>query len=163
MIDVSGSQLARAKNRLGHVLAAMAAVLCATSGWGQTLYWDPAASGPSGTWDAITANWTTDPTGASPTVVWTNGSPAVFSANNVAGGNYTVTLSGTQTAGAITFANGVATLTGDTLALSDGSTVTVNASPIQGIIASVIAGTNGLTKLSSGELVLQAANTLPAI
>ena len=37
-----------------------------------TLYWDPNGATPglggSGTWDLLSANWTTDPTGSSPTI-----------------------------------------------------------------------------------------------
>src|SRR5690349_15347212 len=47
-----------------------------------TLYWDTngatAGLGGSGTWDTTTANWTTDPTGASATQAWTAGADAVF-------------------------------------------------------------------------------------
>src|SRR3954469_6276204 len=35
-----------------------------------------------GTWDTTTANWNTDPTGASPTTTWTDGDIAVFSAGS---------------------------------------------------------------------------------
>ena len=132
----------------------------------QTLYWDTngatAGSGgpsPSGTWDGVAPNWSTSSAGTVATGVWTNGDTAVFSADSDATNSYTVTISGTQTAGGVTFATGTNTLTGGTLQLTGGGAITVNASPVKGVIASPITGSVGLTKLSSGELVLQGANT----
>lgn len=64
---------------------------------GSTGYWDingaTAGAGggsPHGSWQG--ANWTTNPNGTSPTLAWTDGSDAVFSAGNDATGPYTVDL-----------------------------------------------------------------------
>ncbi len=106
----------------------------------------------------MTPNWSVASSGTGPTVVWTNGDTAIFSAGTSASGNYTITLSGTQTAAGITFQSGAATLSSGTLTLNGSGAINVN-SGIKGIISSVISGSVGLTKGSSGELVLAAANT----
>ena len=71
-----------------------------------TLYWDPNGATPglggSGTWDLLSANWTTDPTGSSPTIAWTNnsGDVAVFNTSPDSSGNVpasTVTIGSGRT------------------------------------------------------------------
>jgi len=87
----------------------------------QTLYWDTngatAGSGgpsPSGTWDGVTPNWSTSSAGTVTTTTWVSGDTAVFSAGTDATNSYTVTISGTQTAGGVTFQTGTNTSTGAT-------------------------------------------------
>ncbi len=146
-------------------LFVFAATLLPQTIFAGNLYWDingaTAGAGgpsPSGTWDTSSTDWTTSSAGTAVTTTWTDGNTAVFSAGTDATGSYTITLSGTQTPGAVTFADGAATLSGGTLTLGGGGVVTVNASPVKGIISSVISGSVGLTKVNSGELVLTAAN-----
>lgn len=130
----------------------------------QSLYWDlnGSANGsggpaPSGVWDATTPNWNLNSAGTGTLSPWNSGNTAVFSAGTDATGQYTLTLSGAQTASGLTFEEGSATLVGDGLTLTSPSLVAVNAAA-KGIIAVVVSGTSGLTKASSGELVLSGAN-----
>jgi autotransporter-associated beta strand protein len=74
-------------------------------------------------------------------------------------GSYTITLSGTQTVGGITFEDGIATISGGTaLTLNGSATITVNTS-VKGIIDSQISGSAGLVKAGAGELVLSGGNS----
>lgn len=148
-----------------HVMLAGALLMLASAGgFAQSLYWDINGSttgsggpSPSGTWDGITPNWNANSAGTGTTGDWVSGDTANFSAGSDATGAYTVTLNGTQTAAGVSFKNGTNTLTGGTLNLIGSGAVSVSAS--QGIIASPITGSVGLTKTSVGELVLQGANT----
>src|SRR5690349_8282107 len=77
---------------LGWSLAAAAAGVSEAA-----LFWDTngatAGAGgptPSGVWDTTTSNWSTDPSGASPTQPWTPGESASFSADSDATGQFTV-------------------------------------------------------------------------
>ena len=91
---------------------------------GTLRYWDiddtvAGAGGatPSGTWDTTTANWN-NAAGDGTAAVWTGvNQAAVFSAGNGATGNYTVTVSGTQTADAVIREEGNLTLSGGTIDL----------------------------------------------
>jgi autotransporter-associated beta strand protein len=146
---------------------AVACLLVGNVGLAQSLYWDVngalAGSGgpaPTGSWDGVSANWNLNSSGTGTTTAWVAGDTAMFSAGTDATGNYAVTLTGTQTVGGLSFASGIATLTGGTLTLGGAAgTVSVNSPPVKGVIASTIAGSVGLTKLNSGELVLAAANS----
>jgi autotransporter-associated beta strand protein len=130
-----------------------------------TLYWDvngaTTGSGgpsPSGTWDGVTPNWNASSAGTGTTVDWVPGDIALFSAGTDATGNYTVTLSGTQTAKELYFNNGIAMLTNGTMALTGGGVIIVAAPPAKAIISSVISGSTGVIKEDTGELVLTATN-----
>ncbi len=158
------SQLSSGSLRLPWALAMALMVVLAQPVLSQSLYWDlnGSANGsggpaPSGLWDASTANWNTHALGNGAPSVWSSGNTAVFSAGADATGQYTVTLSGAQTATGLTFEEGTATLAGDGLTLTGSSLVSVNAAA-KGIIAVAVSGTSGLTKASSGELVLSGAN-----
>src|SRR6187399_601787 len=140
---------------LGAVSTAAAMTLAA--GIGSTarialaLDWDPDTStagvqGGSGVWSASASNFNWN--NGTSNVIWVNGQPAVF-----AGTGGTVTLDGVAGAidvAALQFDSLGYLLTGDTLTLS-GGTITTNANAQ---IASVLAGTNGLTKMGSGILML---------
>ena len=84
-----------------------------------TLYWDPNGATPglggSGTWDLLSANWTTDPTGSSPTIAWTNnsGDVAVFNTSPDSSGNVpasTVTIGSGIAVTQAAFSSGAYTL-----------------------------------------------------
>ena len=78
----------------------------------QPLYWDVNGVAPgastidgttglpgviaSGTWDATTPNWNTDPNGEATTVAWTPGEIAIFSAGGNGTWGSTITVSGTH-------------------------------------------------------------------
>ena len=51
-------------------------------------YWNVAGAG---TWDTVTANWSTDQPGAN-SAVWTNGNDAIFSSANGSSGQFDVTV-----------------------------------------------------------------------
>ena len=129
-------------------------------------YWDingattgAGGSSPSGAWNTATTNWSLNSAGNVATVVWSDGFPAVFSAGTDATGSYTVTLTGTKSPASLTFQSGITTLAGGTVNLVGGGAISVSPAPVKAIIVSVVAGSVGLTKSSSGELVLQGANT----
>jgi len=148
--------------------AFVAALLIVTGGFttahGQ-LYWDlngtTAGAGsatPAGTWDAITSNWNTDPTGgAGGALVPWDGSTAIFAAGTDATGSYTVTLDAIQSALGINFEEGNVTISGGTELDLTGGTIDV-ASGATGIVNSVLGGAVGLNKTGSGTLTLGGAN-----
>lgn len=128
---------------------------------GQTLTWD-SASGTSGiqtaggTWDTATNTWQT---AANANVAWSNGSHASFTNQGGGANSGTITVGNGTLAGNLTFASGVNyTLAGGTLTLLKstisagffGNTQTLNAT---------LAGTDGFTKVGSGNLALNADNS----
>jgi autotransporter-associated beta strand protein len=131
-----------------------------------TLYWDtngviPGSGGasPSGSWDAVAANFTPDAAGASADTAsaTTFADDVVFGAGTDGTGSYTVTVSGTQTAHSVQIARGDVTLTGGTIAapifdVASGATATVSSNLAGGPAAS-------LTKTGAGTLTLTSANT----
>jgi autotransporter-associated beta strand protein len=87
-----------------------------------TVYWDingatPGAGGttPTGTWDAANTNWSSSAAGDVDTAAWAAGDTGVFAAGTDATGTYTVTVSGTQDIGGLTFQEGTVTLSGGSL------------------------------------------------
>ncbi len=148
----------RSQSDLGSIIVlGLTVALFAPFASAQTTYnWDAGVTGGpndgSGTWSLTGSNWWT---GASD-VPWPNTSSyaAQFGAGSGGATAYSVTL-GTAgvTAGGITFQNQAYTLTGSTLTLG-GSTPTVTVNASAGTIASVIAGTAGLTKNGAGTLTL---------
>ena len=137
-------------------LAALSSTLRADS-----LTWDSSGLNPNapvdgaGAWDTSTALWSN----GSVDSIWNNAgnNTAVFGSNNGAAGTVTV---GTITAGGLIFnaaTSGSYLLSGGTLTLGGSTpTITTNANAE---IASVIAGTTGLTKEGSGVLTLSGTNT----
>jgi len=133
-----------------------------------TLYWDTngstygAGSTPTGTWSTSASNkdWNSSILGTSTTAQWTDGSNAVFSAGTDATGSFNVTVSGTVNANSLTVSMGAPTLTGGTINLSGSPANVWVISGATGTINSVITGSNGLTKIGAGTLVLgNSANT----
>ena len=125
------------------------------------LYWDGgtgdiatagngASAGGGGTWNTTLLNWDA---GVSPHAAWNNANNdnAVF-----AGTAGTVTLGSVVTAGGLQFSVAGYTITGSTLTLGTGASVSVTG---DATISSVLAGSSGLTKTGSGRLGLTATNT----
>src|SRR6185503_9861273 len=100
------------------------------SSFAADLYWDSngntpgAGATPTGTW-GTSSFWGTLPDGTDITAGWTSGANAVFSAGGDATGPFTVTISGTQTAGAVTLEEGTVTLAGSGAAAVGTGSVTV--------------------------------------
>jgi autotransporter-associated beta strand protein len=143
------------------------ALLCALLGLmvvsvpAANLYWDAngttpgASTTPVGTW-GIENFWSTSVNGTAVPGAWTSGETAVFSAGTDATDAFTVTLSGTQTAGGVTVEEGSATFVGSDLSLTLPATVICAST---GVFNSVITGSAGLTKSGNGDMVLRGANT----
>lgn len=157
-------QTFRRAERLLSLAALLAAVNSAASfASAATKTWDLDAAGDangvvdngSGTWDtSATANWTTN--GGTSNTLWSDNDDAVFGGNPGVGAAGTITLSGTVNANSITFnpaASGNFALTGGTQLNLTGSSglIVVNA---DASIASIIGGSNGLTKSGAGTLTL---------
>ncbi|MGV0960380.1 MAG: autotransporter-associated beta strand repeat-containing protein [Limnohabitans sp.] len=122
-------------------------------------YWDIAANGNNnvvnggtGTWDASTANWTDS--GGVLNSSWA-GDVAVATFKGTAG---TVTVSGTQSAGGLTFNTTGYALTGGTIT-GAASTNPITVSTGSVTVGSVLAGSNAFTKEGTGYLTLSGANT----
>lgn len=125
-------------------------------------YWDAngtdpgAGTTPTGTW-GIDSNWSDSGDGVNVTTAWVPGSLATFSAGTDATGTFTVNVSGTQQASAITFQEGDITLAGGTIDITnatvtvDGGTPTIN---------SIITSSTGLGlgKFGAGTLTIGGAN-----
>jgi fibronectin-binding autotransporter adhesin len=114
------------------------------------LYW----SG-TGTWDTTATNWGSTQGGPYNDATWSNATPdsAVFE-----GSAGTVTLGEAITAAGLTFAVDGYTVTADTLTLSGTPTIAANTG-VSATIASVLAGSDAITKTGAGTLTLSAANT----
>ena len=127
-------------------------------------YWDvnDAAAGsggpsPHGTWSSLDATLSSDSAGASAVSArtTTTADRLLFSAGADATGPYTISVSGTQSIGRITFQDGVVNLTGGTInfgainGLIDG-----DATPDS--ISAVLSGSNGI-RFSGGTVTLNGA------
>ena len=124
------------------------------------LYWDGngAADGagvtPAGTW-GTNNSWSNSAAGTvAPTGAWSAGSSAVFSAGTDAIGTFTVSVSGAQTAAAVSFEEGSVTLSGGTLNLIGGGTIDFPAAATAATITSAITGTAGLSVSGGGRLTI---------
>ncbi len=124
-----------------------------------TVSWDAALSGGTavggtGNWAAASSNWWS----GTDDQEWNNvnGDTAVF-----AGTAGTVTLSGSQSAGGLTFSStGGYALTGSTLYLAGSAPAVSITTPTTNTIQSILAGTGGLTiQAGSGTLALAASNS----
>ncbi len=132
-----------------------------------TYYWDGngttagAGTTPTGTWG--TSNfWNTDSTGGSGGT-FTNttaiGDTAIFSAGSDATGAFTVTVSGTQNIGNITFDEGAVTISGGTqLDLNNGGTIQTAA----GTVSAENITTNLLIEGNTGAYTFTSASTTTA-
>ena len=128
-------------------------------------YWDingaTAGAGgptPSGTWQAGGTTLSTDSTGATATgtVTTTTADRVFFSAGTNATGSYTVTVSGTQNIGRLTFQEGTVSVSGGTINFGAVSGL-IDGDATPDSISSVIAGTGGL-RFSGGTVTLNGAS-----
>ncbi|RDI25847.1 autotransporter-associated beta strand protein, partial [Pseudacidovorax intermedius] len=122
-------------------------------------YWDIVAgnnqiNGGSGTWDTTTTNWS-DSTGAV-VGVWAGGSVVAKFGGTSAG---TVTVSGTQSMGGLTFNTTGYTLSGGTLTGAASSNVLTAASGVSASISSVLSGSTAFEKQGAGTITLTGTNT----
>jgi fibronectin-binding autotransporter adhesin len=149
------------------LFAALLFVLVGTATADAQLYWDtngggvenPGAGSGTATWDAATPNWNPIADGTGAVQAWTPDSIAVFAAGGDAS-TYTVTISGEQMAGGVTFDDpfSVVTIEGGQLTLTGATpTITVPEFEIE-TINSVIGGSSGLTSAGPGTLILGGAN-----
>jgi autotransporter-associated beta strand protein len=111
-----------------------------TGAWGTDSYWGRSALG-----DALTAGWI-------------SGEGATFAAGSDAIGDYTVTVSGTQSTRALSIEEGQVTLSGGVIELT-GTSPRVRVVAGKSVIGSEIQGTAGLRKLGAGTLSLTGINT----
>jgi autotransporter-associated beta strand protein len=134
-----------------------------------TAYWDingatPGAGGtaPAGTWDAGNTNWSSSAAGDVATAAWTAGDTGVFAAGTDATGTYTVTVSGTQDIGGLTFEEGTVTLSGGSLRMVADSIFDV-ATGRSATIGDTVTLSNDvartLTKTGSGTLTVGTSRT----
>jgi fibronectin-binding autotransporter adhesin len=116
-----------------------------------------ATATPTGTWSTGGTTLSTDSTGLTATVAQTTttADTLTFAAGTNATGTYTVTVSGTQAIGGLTFQEGAVTLSGGTIDFG-GVTGTITNG---GTISSSLTGTNGFTKTTAGSLFLQGNNS----
>lgn len=130
-----------------------------------TLYWDlnstTAGAGvtPTGSWSTSVANWNSVSGGTGSVGNWISGADAVFSAGSDATGSYTVTLTANQNVGNITFEDGNALVTSNTLNLTGaslnpafGSTIDV-ATGLTATVNSLLGGSAALIKTGAGTFV----------
>jgi autotransporter-associated beta strand protein len=128
------------------------------------IYWDTngatpgAGVTPSGTWDNVTSNWSSDINGTSPTQLWSSGEVAVFSASGSGPIAYTVLVSGTQFASGLSFTPSATTLVGGEVNLASPAAITVSPSS-SAALRLVLSGNSGLLVNVSGLLNLASANT----
>jgi autotransporter-associated beta strand protein len=129
------------------------------------LYWDangsaPGAGGPTptGTW-GVDAYWNTDYLGTNTTQGWDYSQVAVFSAGTDATGPFTVNVSGNQSAQWLSFEEGIVTLSGGSLSLTEASGLVTVGFWATAIIDSELASAGGLAKEGPGTLILMRANT----
>ena len=115
-------------------------------------------STPSGTWDAATANWSTDGTGSVAGAAWVEGRAAAFSAGTDATGSYTVTVSGTRQAKSITAEEGTVLLSGGQIDLVSPGTLS-SPTGTQLRIESIIGGSTGVSTSGAGATILAGNNT----
>ena len=132
-----------------------------------TLYWDPNGATPgvggSGTWDLSTANWTTDPSGSSPTIAWTNNAAdvAVFNTTPDSSGSVpasTVTIGSGIAASQAAFPSGAYTLQGGSLSVPSGLTIGVDVGG-SATWAGAFSGAGSLVKTGPGTLTVSGSNT----
>ncbi|MDA0254888.1 MAG: autotransporter-associated beta strand repeat-containing protein, partial [Planctomycetota bacterium] len=135
---------------LPSVALAIAVVVALSSGVpAADLYWSD-----TGTWDTTATNWGNAP-GTYTGSTWSNDPPDSAIFEGIAG---TVTLGEAITAAGLTFAVDGYTVTADTLTLSGTPTIDAGTN-VSATIASVLAGSDEITKTGSGVLTISNANS----
>ena len=126
-------------------------------------FWDgPAANGTTveggtATWDAVANNWTQS--GGSPNGPWAGGtSVATF-----AGTAGTVTVSGTQSIGGLTFNTTGYTLNGGTLTGAAPTNTLTADTGISATVGSILAGGNAFDKAGAGAVTLTGPNSYTGV
>jgi hypothetical protein len=136
-------------------------VLASTSANAALSYWDSngsttgAGDTPTGTWDADTI-WTSDPNGAGATNAWSDGDTAIFSAGTDATNAYTVTINSTVNPVGITFEEGVPTLVGGAINMTNAADFPIVCNT-NAIISSSLVG-SGFKKTGARTLTLSGNN-----
>jgi autotransporter-associated beta strand protein len=146
---------------------AIAALLAVQSASATNYYWDvngttAGFSTVVGAWNGTNAFWGPNSSGTGGTYIAAPTTSDDLFITPAATNTGSITISGTQNAGSLTFGNpvGVVTLTSGTLNM--GATATINANNWNSIdvIATAITGAStSLTKIGNGALTLQGANT----
>lgn len=150
---------------LGLVGAILLCTLAISASQAAVIYWDingkTAGAGgatPNGTWNSTNKNWSQVAAGNNSVDVWVAGSTAVFSAGTDATGAYTVTVSGTQSVGALSVEDGNPTLTGGTVNFSSATPdLTVNSGHTL-TFGSALTSTTGNLNFSGGGTVSLTSN-----
>jgi fibronectin-binding autotransporter adhesin len=114
--------------------------------------------GSSILWDATTPIWN-NVLGTGTSTSWTANDTAIFAAGSDAGNPFTVTVSGVQSIGGLTFQIGGVTLAGAGSLRMTGNANFDVATNLTDTVNTVIEGTSDLTKTGAGTLVLGGANT----
>ncbi len=154
----AGNYSVQVTNEAGALVSQNALLTVVTN----ALYWDAngtnvgAGNLPNGSW--INSFWSISSNGISPTMVWTPGAAAIFSAGTNAIGNYTNTLPTDQSLGGLSFEEGVVTIKG-TKTLNFTGIAAINvASNSSATISALIGGDAGLVKNGLGILSLTSTN-----
>lgn len=122
-------------------------------------YWDTVPNngsldGGTGTWNASNTNWT-NATGSAAGVIWVSGDTAIFS-----GPAGTVTVSGTQQIGGLTFNSSGYTISGDALDLNGaGAILSATGGGSATISSAIIDSGGGTVTISMGTIGLSGTNT----
>ncbi|RDI16344.1 autotransporter-associated beta strand protein, partial [Pseudacidovorax intermedius] len=138
------------------------AISCVVKNTPKVTYWDNSTTangvvnGGTGTWDATTANWTTQNGGTNG--IWA-GDTSVATFGGLVAGPFTVTVSGPQSMGGLTFSTTGYTLSGSTLTGAASTNVLTAASGVSATVSSVLAGTTAFEKQGPGTLTLSGTNT----
>jgi autotransporter-associated beta strand protein len=108
-------------------LAFASALLIIRTAHATDVYFDnngakPGSGASSANWNTNSSNWSSDPAGASPTQVWTNGDNAIFSAGTDGTGSFNLT-SDYVTVNNLTHKHGRIHILGGTLTLADTSMI----------------------------------------
>ncbi len=130
-----------------------------------TAFWDvngsnAGAGGPAatGTWDGSTANWNPLDDGTGSVAVWNGGDTAVFSAGSDATGGFNVTVSGTQSAGGITFEEGKVTLNSGEIDFPAAGAINI-ASGVTGTVGTTVIGGTSLAVTGPGTFRLNSSSS----
>jgi len=124
-------------------------------------YWDTtgptpgAGAAPSGTWDSDSF-WSADAAGSTATGAWSDGNTAIFSAGSDGTDAFTVTVNGTVNPSGITFEEGLATISGGTINITNSDDFPLIAET-NATISSYLSG-GGFKKTGPGTVTLGADN-----